>query len=59
MCGGGGKGRERRGVQGGVRAANPILPNVQLLLCFSQMMLMQCSIIQKKSYLQRVVECNG
>ena len=32
----------------GVRAANLTLPNVQLLLCFSQMLLMYCSSTQEK-----------
>ena len=32
----------------GVRAANLTLSNVQLLLCFSQMLLMYCSSTQEK-----------
>ena len=41
-------GGARRGGAQGVRAANLTLPNVQLLLCFSQMLLMYCSSTQKK-----------
>lgn len=41
MCGGGGRGEERRGLQEG-RGPKPTLPKVQLRLCFSQMLMQRC-----------------
>lgn len=46
--GGGRSGRERKGTQGGMRAANPTLSIVQLLLCSSPMLLIQCPTTQKQ-----------
>lgn len=39
MCSGGERGGKRKEAQGGMRAANLTLSNVQLLLCFSRMLL--------------------
>lgn len=48
MCGGDGRGGDRKGAQRGRGAANPTLLNVQLLLCFSQTLLIKCSILFRK-----------
>lgn len=48
VCGSGGKGGERKGAQRRRGEVNPILPNVELLLGFSQMLLIECSIISRK-----------